>query len=322
MNELSVKEKTTAITVITPNYLAHAFALRNSFLEHNPSHDFIICFIGYKDLVSSRKDCSMLFIDQLEDDRIKGMIQRYNPFELSCALKPFFASHIFTHFPHIERLIYLDADILVFGQFKKISEAAIIISPHRTVNVNYLPGLENFSTISLLRYGVYNAGYFELLRKPEAFIFLKWWQDMMEKYGYDKPDEHLFTDQLWMTAAPSFFDDLFINKNPGYNIAFWNLLERKVTENENSWFVNNEPLVFFHYSKYKIEEPLKLVNFDHPYLSFAQFPELKPVFEKYRKSLLEAGYEETRNLPYPFPFKRALKKKSWWRKLFLIVFTL
>jgi hypothetical protein len=319
MIELSVKEKTTAFTVITPNYLAYACAVRDSFLQHNYNCNFVICLIGYEDLVPIKKDYSMLYINQLEDERIQGMIERYNPFELSCALKPFFASHIFSHFTSVERLIYLDADILVFGQFKKISEAAIIISPHRTVNVNYLPGLENFSTISLLRYGIYNAGYFELLQKPEAFIFLKWWQALMEKYAYDKPDEHLFTDQLWLTAAPSFFDDLFINKNPGYNVAFWNLLERKVSKNENSWFVNNEPLVFFHYSKYKIEEPLKMVNFNHPFLSFTQFPELIPLFEKYRKSLLEAGYEETKSLAYPFPFKDAAKKKGWWRKLFLIV---
>jgi hypothetical protein len=138
----------------------------------------------------------------------------------------------------------------------------------------------------------------------------------MEKYAYDKPDEHLFTDQLWMTAVPSFFDDLFINKNSGYNVAFWNLLERKVSKNENAWLVNNEPLIFFHYSKYNIEDPLKLVNFNHPYLSFTQFPELKPIFEKYRKSLLEAGYEQFKTLAYPFPFKPAVKEKSWWKKLF------
>jgi hypothetical protein len=316
MIELLEKEKTTAFTVITPNYLAHAYAVRDSFLQHNPNYNFIICLIGYEEQVPINKNCSILFINQLKDDRIKGMTERYNPFELSCALKSFFARHIFAHFSQVDRLIYLDSDILVFGQCKKISEAAIIISPHRTVNVNYLPGLENFSTISLLRYGVYNAGYFELLRKTETFIFLKWWQNLMEKYAYDKPGEYLFTDQLWLTSVPSFFDDLFINKNPGYNVAFWNLLERKVSEKENSWFVNSEPLVFFHYSKYNIEEPLKLVNFNHPYLSFTQFPELKPLFEMYRKSLLKAGYEEIKNLAYPFPLKHMDKKKSWWRKLF------
>jgi hypothetical protein len=316
MAEFLTKKKTAAFTVVTPNYLAHAYSLHNTFMQHNPGAEFIICLVGNEELLAGGKNYSSLYIAQLKDDRINGMLKRYNPFELSCALKPFFAHHIFTRFTYIDHVIYLDADILVFGEFKIVSNAAIVLSPHRTANVNYLPGTENFSSISLLRYGVYNAGYFELLRNTVTFDFLKWWQDLMEKFAYNNPDEHQFIDQLWLTAVPSFFDDFYINKGPGYNMAYWNFLERKVTSNGDGWLVNGEPLVCFHYSGYNIEEPEKMVNFDHPFLSFTRFPELKPIFEKFRKSLLENGYEETKNLTYPFSYKQTGKKKGWWRKLF------
>jgi hypothetical protein len=317
MSEFLSKEKTAAFTVVTSNYLAHAFSIRQSFLQHNTGCDFFICLVGYQSHIPENKGCAFIFLDQLTDGRINGMVQRYNPFELSCALKPYFASHIFATAADVKRVIYLDGDMHVFGQFKKLTDAAVTVSPHRTENVNYTGGLDNFSTISLLKYGVYNAGYFELQRKPAALAFLNWWQLLMENHAYNKPDEHIFTDQLWLSVIHSFFDDIFVNKNPGYNIGFWNLIERKVTTTNNGWLVNGEPLVLFHYSNYKIETPERLVNFDDPLLCFEALPELKPVFEKYRQGILEAGYEKLKNLPYPFSYnKPQVKNKSWWKKLF------
>jgi hypothetical protein len=305
---------TAAYTVVTPNYLAHAWSLKKSFLEHNQGVDFFICILGEERHCPQMDNTTIYFINALSDNRIGEMIQRYNPFELSCALKPFFASHILEHHNHVQRLIYLDSDMYVFGAFAVLSDAAITLSPHRTVNVNYLPGFDNFSTIDLLKYGVYNAGYFELLRKPEALNFIKWWQALMVNHAYNKPEENLFTDQLWLSTVPSFFNDVFINKNPGYNAAFWNLIERKITFNNDRWYVNDEPLILFHYSNYKVEEPERLVNFEHPMLSFASLPELKPIFEKYRIGLLEAGYAKIKTIPYPFSYKQETKK--WWKKLF------
>ena len=225
------------------------------------------------------------FVNFLSDNRIETMIQRYDAFELSCALKPFFASYILENNYQVQRLIYLDSDMYVFGAFAKLSDAAITLSPHRTINTGFLPEAENFSTISLNRYGVYNAGYFELQRKDEMMTFLDWWKTQLVKGAFNKPDEHLFTDQIWLNLVHSFFDDVYINKNPGYNVAYWNLIERRVEEKDGSFYVNGEPLVFFHFAKYKIEEPEKMTDFQNHFLSFSTFPVLKPIFRKYHKGL-------------------------------------
>ena len=167
-------QQTTAYTIITPNYLAHAKALQRSFLKNNESCSFIICVIGEQQHLPAEEGYRFLFLNELQDSRIDSMLQRYQPFELSCALKPYFALHLFKLHSSINRLIYFDGDIHVFGTVEQQSNAAITITPHRTQFVNYLPGLDNFSTTELLRYGVYNAGYFQLLRKEETFLFLNW----------------------------------------------------------------------------------------------------------------------------------------------------
>jgi hypothetical protein len=296
---------TVAYTVVTPNYLAHAWSLQKSFLQHNPDSAFFICLVGNESHYPEMTTENVYFINSLNDSRIEGMIQRYDPFELTCNLKPFFAAHIFEQNIHLQRLIYLDSDMYVFGQFGSVTEAAITLSPHRTKNTGQIPGMEIDN--SLNKYGVYNAGYFELRRKNEAFAFLDWWKMLMEKSAFNKVDEHSFSDQLWLNAVPSFFDDLYINKNPGYNAAIWNLIERKIEEKNEIYFINDQPLIMYHFSKYKIEEPGKLVFYDEPYLTFNNFPELKTIYQKYRQGLLDAGYEKIKTIPYPI--HRSVKRK-------------
>jgi len=315
-NNSSPGSSTAAFTVVTPNYLAHAQSLKKSFLQHNPGTEFFIGILGKKHHCPEMNFENCYFVDSLSDNRISGMIGRYQPFEMNCALKPFFATHILEHHSQIQRLIYLDSDMYVFGQFALLTEAAVTISPHRTKNIGYLPEPKDFSIISLNRYGVYNAGYFELQRKAEAFAFLDWWKKLLEHTGYEKPDEHLFGDQLWLNLVPSFFDDIYINKNPGYNVAIWNLIERQVEDRNGTYYVNNQPLVLFHFSKYNLNEPDRLVYYDEPYLTFDNFPVLRGIYEKYRIGLLGAGYENIKSLPYPFSGELAGSKKAWWKKLF------
>lgn len=308
-------QQTTAYTIITPNYLAHAKALQQSYLKHNAECNFIICVIGERKHMPAEDGYDFIFLGELNDHRIEGMLQRYQPFELSCALKPYYALHIFNQYPSVERLIYLDGDIHVFGKIEQQSDAAITITPHRTRYVNYLPGLDNFSTTELLRYGVYNAGYFELLRKEETFKFLNWWAMLLEEYAFALPDKHIFTDQLWLSVIHSFFDDVHINKKPGYNAGFWNLIERTVTEKGESFFVNDEPLVFYHYSRYNLELPDDMVNFQHPMLSFNNIPVLKKVYEVYWQSILNEGYEQHKNIVYPYAHLIIPKTKNIWQRL-------
>lgn len=243
------------------------------------------------------------------------MLLRYNPFEISCTLKPYFALYILSQYPSVYRLIYLDSDTHVFGEIVQQSQAAITVTPHRTKNINYLSGLDNFSVTELLRYGVYNGGYFELLRSDEVIRFLIWWAMLLEKYAFALPDKHIFTDQLWLSVIHSFFDDIHITKNPGYNAGFWNLIEKNITEEKGNFLVNNEPLVFYHYSRYKLEFPDNMVDFDNPMFDFKNVPVIKRLYDIYRNSVISFGYEQCRNIPYPYKQLLVVKKKNLWQRL-------
>ena len=317
MDELknsSAEMFTAAFTVVTPNYLSHAYTVKKSFLQYNPEALFFICLIGEAKNCYKTPDKHFCFISELKDSSVEGMLSRYTPFELSCALKPFFAYHLFEKYPGIRRLIYLDGDMLVFGEFNPLSNAAIILSPHRTKYVNYLQGYDNYSVIAMNRYGVYNEGYFELNRKEEAISFLIWWKNLNETLAKNQPDKHLFTDQLWLNLTHSFFNDVYVNKHPGYNVAFWNLIEREIVKKDDVFLVNGQPLALFHFARYKPEFPDEMVDHKEPFLTFTRHPLLKKLFEKYRNSLLNMGYEKIIQLPYPYGQPAA--PSSFWKKIF------
>lgn len=307
---------TSGYTVITPNYLAQGLSLRESFLRHNPGCGFYICIAGRREDIPLEDTRGFHFIPDITDERIPPMLGKYKAFEMCCALKPFFAGLLFAVLPGTDHLVYLDGDIFVFGKLQVLSNAAITLSPHRTSHITFLPEADIHSDFSLHRFGVFNAGYFEVKKSAEGIRFLEWWKQTLSDHCYFDPDKHQSCDQLWLNCVPVFFQDVYINRSPGYNMAYWNLIERKVTGQEGQWLVNGEPLVFFHYSHYKVEDPERMSSFDSPFLSFSHFPELRPIYKAYEQSVLRNGYLQYKSIPYSYAVGGDKSKKGFLGKLF------
>ena len=57
--------------------------------------------------------------------------------------------------------------------------------------------------------------------------FLDWWWQRTRREALVDVARMMFTDQRWVDFVPSFFDH-HILKDPGYNVAYWNLHGREV----------------------------------------------------------------------------------------------
>lgn len=309
--------RTIGYTIVAPNYLAHGLSLQESFLRHNPGCSFHVCVVARPEDLPEEDRAGLIFVSSIQDTRVPGMLEKYKVFEMVCALKPFFAHHLFHIFPEADHLVYFDSDILVFNRLASPPKAAITLTPHRMEHTGFLPESNVHSDFSLQRFGIFNAGYFEVTRSPEGLRFLEWWMQLLEDQCFFDPDKHQACDQLWLNCVPVFFEDLHINRHPGYNMAYWNLIERKLEAQPGGWTVNGEPLVFFHFSHYQIETPEKMSSFDSPFLSFSQFPELRPVYKAYEEGVIKHGYSHFKPIPYPYTVReRDVKKKGLLGKLF------
>jgi hypothetical protein len=99
----------------------------------------------------------------------------------------------------------------------------------------------------------------------------------------------MFTDQIWINFVPLFFKKVHVLMHPGYNMAYWNLHERKLTKANNQYLVNDrEKLVFFHYSGFKTEIPNTISKYQNRF-TFEDKIELFEIFQLY------ANYVESNN---------------------------
>ncbi len=78
----------------------------------------------------------------------------------------------------------------------------------------------------------------------------QWWNDRLLSFCYDDIPNGLFVDQRWCDHVPSFFDHVAILRDPGLNVASWNLSHRTVTvDKAGRVLINGSPLRFWHFTK-------------------------------------------------------------------------
>jgi hypothetical protein len=280
-----------AFTICSINYLSQAITLGNSLKSSNPEVEFRIYLVDRlagREAVIDTVPFPMIEIENVPIADFKGMCVRYNITELNTSVKPFIIEHIFTNETHVKNVIYFDPDIMVFGSLnellKNLRNNTIILTPHILSPSDDHPFGQ--SERNYLISGTFNLGFIGVSRQDETFKFLKWWQDRLVHQGYGNNAMHLFYDQKWLNLAFIFFQNVFIEKSPGYNMAGWNLHERVITEKlYNKYILNHEhELIFYHFSG--VKQQLNNVSM-HSQYTFEERPDLLEIIELYRRSLRE-----------------------------------
>lgn len=288
------------LTICSANYLAGAKVLGDSILKENPDYHFVI---GLVDRLPADLDPAywrpfeLIPVEELAIPDFQELVRKYDLVELNTLVKPFYIDFLYRRNAAVGSVIYLDPDILVLGGFRRLEaeleRSSLILTPHSS---NYDNSPENFYfERSMLSTGIYNLGFLATARSEVTEAFLKWWQERLRRYCFYDPRRGLFVDQIWMNLAPIYFPNLTIEKGPGYNMAYWNLFERRLSRENGRFKVNDHhDLVFFHFSGYNPLDP-ELISRRRP-LTLANRPDLRPLFEEYRSALLAGGYVKLKDI--------------------------
>lgn len=297
-------QNVTCITICSANYLAHAKTLGESVRRHHPEIRFVIGLVDRLPTslpVGFLDSWEIIPVERLELAAFDDMAARYNVIELNTAVKPFFMEYLYEHFDITDSVIYIDPDIMLTARMDTVLDRLmshhIILTPHSSTPDNS-PSTIDFEQ-GMLTTGIYNLGFVATSRSEETLQFLRWWQRRLSTHCYFRPGAGLFVDQLWAILAPVYFTSTFVERDVGYNMAYWNLFERKLSPSDTGYVVNETtPLVFFHFSSFNPDRPDKLTTRQWPAAipTFADRPDLIPLFHEYRAAVLRNGYRNVQTL--------------------------
>lgn len=255
-----------AYTSITSNYLPKARVLAESIKRLDPEIQFHLVLsdnapIGFN--LEAEPFDHLVVAEELVTEGFAQWAFGHSVVELCTAVKGVALEHIFSVF-NAEQVFYFDPDMVVFGRLDELqhtlSQYNLVLTPHLTdPETNDIGILDN--EMASLVHGVFNLGFVGVRNVPEGRRFSHWWAQRLLKYCHDDLERGLFTDQKWVNLAPCFFDDVGILRSPAFNVATWNLTNRKATGSlEKGILINGEPLGFYHFSGFDSGDQITMLQ--------------------------------------------------------------
>ncbi len=291
--------KTCFFTIVSNNYRHFARTLARSVREHNPDIDaFLAVCDAPLDASDPRDAYTEIPVRKLGLPQFDRFTFQYTILELNTAIKPWVIAELFAR--GYERVIYFDPDIKVYGSVAPILEALehadIVLTPHLT---DRLDDGRKPTELMILQSGSYNLGFIALARTENTRRFVEWWQRKLERDCVVDIPRGLFTDQKWIDLVPGMYDKVSIVRDPGWNVAYWNLNHRAVTRDASGVRVNGAPLLFFHYSGFAPGAALFSKHQDRFTMDNLP-PAVRALADDYAADLLRNGFEACRAYPYAF----------------------
>jgi len=295
--------KITFFTICAKNYISYARTLFYSLQEvYGNNFSFYLVLSdradGYLDI--SEEPMKIVECDKLGIAELDDMSLRYNITEFSTAIKPAAFEYLFNE-NESDAVIYLDPDIYVVNKLNKVEEllangSDAVLTPHtcKPIEDGKKPDDQ-----SMLQAGTYNLGFLALSNSKTSRDFLSWWHRRLVKDCRIDLPEGLFVDQKWADMLPCFIEKTTVLHDPGYNVAYWNLMSRKVTRKGSDWYSNDGTLSFVHFSGVESPDP-SVFSKHQTRFNANNIGDLGILLSEYRQAVMDNGREITSGWPYAF----------------------
>ena len=290
-------------TIAATNDLARVRVLARSLAEQT-TDTLAVFFIDDPEGVTADADESFRVLSlhdlALPSREFSTMAMCYSLIELATAVKPSVLAALLNGAGQssgpadpVDVAVYLDPDTEAFAPLDDLwlrcaHKQAIMLTPHALE-----PYPRDHLTVAerkVLLSGVFNTGVVAVPNAPCGHDFLTWWAERLRTDALIDPGDGMFADQRWIDLAPTLFD-CDIVRDPGVNVAYWNLHERPLSERDGRWFAGEAPLRLFHYSGFDPAHPHLVSVHQHatPRVVRSTSPALQKLLDRYSDLLDAAG---------------------------------
>lgn len=168
-------------------------------------------------------------------------------------LKPGFIKHIFTLDDSINRVTYIDSDLFFYQNpnviFENQPDASILLSSGEIFLPMYS---KEFNQTMQTLTGNFNSGFISFKKDINGLQCVNWWDKMCVDSCTSNPEDNKFGDQKYLDDMPFLFNNVYEITTQGINIGHWNYLKYKFTVSNDNVMVNNNKLIFYHFSGFRI----------------------------------------------------------------------
>ena len=292
-----------ACTIIAKNYVAFARVLARSYVRQHPDAKLYVLVIddmdGYID--PTAEPFELVTPEQLGIDSFRRMTTIYDVLELSTAVKPWLLRWMLQHGGD-EGTMYLDPDTRVYAPltdvFEQVRSYGLVLNPH---NVEPIPrDGKRPNEQDILIAGAYNLGFIGIGSGDFADKLLDWWSERLERDCIVDPERGYFVDQRWIDLVPGMAESFKLLRDPGFNVAYWNLATREVSERDGRWWVDRDvPLSLFHFSGFDPTMP-HVLSKHQDRIRLSDQPGLARLCREYAHELLDQGAADAAAWPYTY----------------------
>jgi hypothetical protein len=314
--EMRTDQGAVACSIVARNYLPYARVLAAGWRAHHPQIPLRVLLIDGDAGGDTGDGLDVLgagFLG-LGDDELARMRGIYGPAELTTALKPRLLRRLLDD--GAEAVVYLDADTDVHADVGAVVAAAaqhgIVLSPH-LLHPPPADGLSP-SEYEKQRSGIFNSGF--LAVGPSSAPFLDWWAARLRRDCLFSDSMGAHADQLWLNFVPSYFPH-HVLRDPGINVAQWNVHERAIRWDGTRYTVDGGPLRTFHFAGFDPASPDRPSTYDWwtgLRVDVAAEPDLQRLSRAYGVKLTDAGIHAARRVPYRFASSAAGVPMTTWRR--------
>lgn len=231
MRQIADIEKTAICTVCSLAYLPQALTMVQSLRRFGGDLTFHVYLSDLDEsfdgvIRAIDPETNFHFINQFADCSILENTLRLTELEYNTSLKAVAVCDLFEM--GFENVLFCDSDLYFLGLPTLALEALklhpLVLTPHQEKIT------DAYSDLQMCRYGVFNSGFIGF-SGCVGVAAANWLKDRTLDYCVVEPEEGLFVDQKWLDLAPALFNDVYIIRDPSYNVAYWNI-ERRGISNE------------------------------------------------------------------------------------------
>ena len=250
-------------TLFDHRYMSRALVMINSVRRLGPEHDvWALCLTDEAE--SGLKALNLpgvhpVTLAQLEA-AIPGLTaarQNRMPIEFYYTCMAAMHRYVFDADPSVDSTMYVDSDIQFFESPAKVFDTFRdndgAITPH-----NFPERLRQAE-----KFGIYNAGWSAFRRTPEGQKCLDWWLERSLEwcYGYVDVENDRFANQRYLNRFPTIAPGMKILTHKGCNLGPWNIMNYTLHERDGKIFVDEDPLLFFHF--HGLKKDFRFFYFDN-----------------------------------------------------------